>query len=117
MNRLDLRAIAYDVASVLAMVIIGTRNHDTDTGIRGVAFVAAPFLVGLAIAHVMIARRSVGARATNSGLTAVAITVIMGMLTRNVFFNRGTAVAFVIVATVFLSLTMLGWRAIAARRN
>jgi len=37
------------------------------------------------------------------------------MLLRNMVFNRGTAVAFVIVATVFLGITMFGWRAFVAR--
>jgi hypothetical protein len=40
----------------------------------------------------------------------------MGMLLRNMVFNRGTAVAFVIVATVFLGITMFGWRALLSRR-
>jgi hypothetical protein len=43
-------------------------------------------------------------------------TVVMGMVLRNVVFNRGTALAFIIVATVFLGATMLGWRALLARR-
>jgi hypothetical protein len=32
-------------------------------------------------------------------------------------FDRGTAVAFIIVATVFLGITMFGWRALLARRT
>ena len=37
-----------------------------------------------------------------------------GIIQREVF-ERGTAPAFVIVATVFLGATMLGWRALAER--
>jgi hypothetical protein len=37
-------------------------------------------------------------------------------LLRNMVFNRGTAAAFVIVATVFLGITMFGWRAVVAHR-
>jgi hypothetical protein len=40
----------------------------------------------------------------------------MGMLLRNLVFDRGTAPAFVIVATIFLGVTMFGWRALLARR-
>jgi hypothetical protein len=36
---------------------------------------------------------------------------------RNYLFNRGTAPAFIIVATLFLGATMLGWRAVLARRT
>jgi hypothetical protein len=43
-------------------------------------------------------------------------TVLMGMVLRNFAFDRGTALPFVIVATLFLAATMLGWRAVAARR-
>jgi hypothetical protein len=39
------------------------------------------------------------------------------MVLRNLAFNRGTAVAFVLVASVFLAATMWGWRAIAAKRH
>jgi len=31
-------------------------------------------------------------------------------------FNRGTALAFIIVATVFLGFTMFSWRALLSRR-
>jgi hypothetical protein len=43
-------------------------------------------------------------------------TVVMGMVLRNMVFNRGTAAAFIIVATVFLGITMFSWRALLARR-
>jgi hypothetical protein len=39
----------------------------------------------------------------------------MGMVLRNLVFDRGTAPAFVIVATAFLGATMLGWRRLATR--
>jgi hypothetical protein len=38
------------------------------------------------------------------------------MLLRNLVFDRGTALPFIIVATIFLGATMYGWRALAARR-
>jgi RsiW-degrading membrane proteinase PrsW (M82 family) len=44
-------------------------------------------------------------------------TVVMGMVLRNYLFDRGTAPAFIIVATLFLGATMLGWRAVLARRT
>ena len=36
-----------DVVLVATFVLIGTRNHDTNTGAGGVFSVAAPFLIGL----------------------------------------------------------------------
>jgi hypothetical protein len=39
------------------------------------------------------------------------------MVLRHFVFDRGTALPFVVVATLFLAATMLGWRALAARRG
>ncbi len=112
MNRDAARALAFDAVCVLALVVIGTRNHDTDTGLTGVLSVGAPFLIALVLVHGVLL-------ATNKQSMTVAVwlgTVGIGMLLRNVVFGRGTALAFVIVATVFLGASMFGWRSVAARR-
>ena len=106
------KALAFDILCVMALVIIGTRNHDTDTGVSGVLYVAAPFVIAVTAIHLLFALRQ-------RELTAVwpwVGTVAIGMLLRNLVFDRGTALPFVIVATLFLGATMYGWRAIAARR-
>ena len=115
MSRTALRAIAFDALCVLLMVVIGTRNHKTDTGITGILFVAAPFWIAMAIAHLApLLQRTVKAEAH---VVAVwGYTIVMGMVLRNMVFNRGTAVAFITVATAFLGITMFGWRALLARR-
>jgi membrane protein implicated in regulation of membrane protease activity len=43
------------------------------------------------------------------------ITVLIGMQLRRFVFDRSTAAAFVIVATVFLAATLIGWRLINRR--
>jgi hypothetical protein len=97
------------------MVVIGTRNHDTDTGINGVLYVAAPFWIAVLIAHVApIMQRT---PAEPNKYVVWGYTVVMGMVLRNYVFDRGTAPAFIIVATLFLGATMLGWRAVLARRT
>jgi len=115
MSRAALRAYAFDALCVLLMVVIGTRNHKTDTGLSGILFVAAPFWIALSLAHLapLLQRKD---RKDPNTYVVWGYTVIMGMLLRNMVFNRGTAVAFIIVATVFLGITMFGWRAIVARR-
>ena len=48
------------------------------------------------------------------------IVIVAGMLLRNLVFDDGTATAFVIVATLFLALFIVGWRlafAAMGRRN
>lgn len=109
-------APAFDMVCVLVMVVIGTRNHDTDTGPGGVLFVAAPFWIACVVAHALpVVRRQPSA--VRAGLVVWVSTVGLGMVLRRFAFDRGTAVAFVIVASVFLGVTMLGWRAITARRR
>ena len=109
-------SLGLDLVSVLALVVIGTRNHDTDTGVGGVLFVAAPFWIA-----VLVARAVPVVRKFPTGLGAGAVTwvvaVVGGMTLRRFIFDRGTAVAFVIVASIFLGATMLGWRAVATRRR
>ena len=109
-----LRDFVYDALCVLLFVVIGTRNHKTDTGLSGILYVAAPFWIAMSLAHLtpMMQR---GAKALPHQYVVWGYTIVMGMVLRNLVFERGTAPAFVIVATVFLGATMLGWRALAER--
>ena len=109
-----LRDFVYDTLCVLLFVVIGTRNHKTDTGLSGIIYVAAPFFIALSLAHLapMMQR---GAKALPHQYVVWGYTIVMGMVLRNFAFDRGTAPAFVIVATIFLGVTMLGWRALAER--
>ena len=115
MSRTALRALLFDALCVLLMVVIGTRNHKTDTGITGILFVAAPFWIAMSLAHLapLLQRKN---RKEQNVYMVWGYTVVMGMVLRNMVFNRGTAAAFIIVATVFLGITMFGWRALLARR-
>ena len=115
MSRTALRAYAFDALCVLLMVVIGTRNHKTDTGITGILFVAAPFWIAMSLAHLapLLQRKN---RQEQNAYMVWGYTVVMGMVLRNMVFNRGTAAAFIIVATVFLGITMFSWRALLARR-
>jgi len=115
MSRTALRAFVFDALCVLLMVVIGTRNHETDTGVTGILFVAAPFWIAMSIAHLAPLLQRTNRKDPNT-YVVWGYTVIMGMLLRNMVFNRGTALAFIIVATVFLGFTMFSWRALLSRR-
>jgi hypothetical protein len=117
MNRDWLRCVINDAACVVALVVVGTRNHDTDTGLGGVSYVAAPFLIGLVVAQLLLLMPNHKQFSLLGGVATAAITVSVGMVLRNLAFNRGTALAFVIVATVFLLATMTGWRAFTIWRE
>lgn len=105
-------AAALDVGLVTAFVAIGRRNHDEDPGIIGLISTAAPFLVGLVIGW-LLAKAWADPMPVRSGLIIWPTTVGVGMIVRQLG-NDGTALSFVIVATVFVGVTLVGWRAINA---
>ena len=112
----------FDAVSVLVFVTIGRRNHDGDSGnvVGGAASVAAPFLIGLAVAWVVTAAQpSMRSRpfAVRTGMVVWPITVVVGMLLRRFVFDRGTAMSFVIVATIATGVLFIGWRIIANSRR
>jgi hypothetical protein len=110
-NRLPVAA-GLDVFVVVAFVAIGRRNHDENPGIAGLVDTAAPFVLGLAIAWV-IARAWREPWSWTTGLVVWVGTVAAGMLLRRFVFDDGTALSFVIVASVFLGTFLNGWRAVA----
>jgi len=105
-------AAALDTAIVVAFVAIGRRNHDEGEALAGVAETAAPFLIALAVAWV-VWRVWLHPDQLGTGVRVWATTVALGMLLRNLVFDDGTATSFVIVATAFLGIFLLGWRAVA----
>jgi hypothetical protein len=112
-NRVAVAALA-DIASIVVFVAIGRRNHDEGTAVDGIVTVAAPFLIALAVGWI-------AARAWNRPMDVEAafviwpITVALGMVLRNLVFDRGTALPFIIVATVVAGVFLIGWRLIAGR--
>ncbi len=49
------------------------------------------------------------------GAGIATISVVVGMLVRSFAFDGGTPPSFVLVATLFLSLALIGWRVVAMR--
>lgn len=114
------RLFALDLLVVVVFVLIGRRNHGEDGNAAGFFRVAAPFLLALAGAWVSGRKRWGNAPHWRFGVVVWVFTVAMGLLLRRVVFHNGTAIAFVIVATLFLGLGLVGWRVaygvIAGRR-
>lgn len=108
-----MRAAALDIAAILVFVAIGRRSHDEDgNAFVGALEVAAPFLLGLA-AGWAAARAWRAPERLQTGIVIWPVTVAVGMVLRNVVFDRGTALSFVIVATIATGVLLLGWRAVA----
>jgi hypothetical protein len=107
-----LTAAAADVACIVVFVALGRDSHGEALDLAGIAGVAAPFLLGLA-AGWLVARAWRDPRAPRTGVRIWPVTVAVGMLLRHFLWSRGTAAAFVVVATIFLFVFLVGWRVIA----
>lgn len=97
---------------MLAFVGIGRASHGESGGLSGFATTAWPFLVGLAIGWAVARAWRAPTALVPSGVGTWLATVAVGMALRAAT-GQGVALTFVIVASVFLALVFLGWRAIA----
>lgn len=112
-NRLPL-AVGLDVFAVVLFAALGRRTHDEDGALVSVLAIAAPFLIGLLTAWIAL-RAWRRPSAIITGLAAWPITVAVGMVLRRTVWDRGTALSFVIVATAFLGVAIVGWRLVLRR--
>jgi Protein of unknown function (DUF3054) len=102
-------ALLADVVCVLVFCAIGRRSHAEGITVAGVAETAWPFLSGAAVGW-LIARG--WQRPTALAPTGVAVwlsTVVIGMLLRKLT-SQGTALSFVVVASLSTAVLLLGWR-------
>ncbi len=102
-------ALLADVACVLVFCAIGRRSHAEGITIAGVLETAWPFLSGTAAGW--LATRA-WQRPTSLAPTGVVVwlsTVVIGMLLRKAT-SQGTAISFVVVASLSTAILLLGWR-------
>jgi len=108
-------AAALDVVAILLFVAVGRRSHgESGSWLIGTGRVAAPFLIGLALAW-LAARAWRAPTAVTTGVAIWPVVVAAGMALRHFAFDRGTALPFVIVATGVTGLFLIGWRAATSR--
>jgi len=107
-------AATLDVVAIVAFVAIGRRTHDEGNALSGLVRVAAPFLIGLAVGWV-VARAWKAPTSTTTGMVVWPVTVTVGMVLRRFLFDDGTALPFIIVASAFTGLLLVGWRSIYRR--
>ncbi|MGE0780897.1 DUF3054 domain-containing protein [Mycolicibacterium sp.] len=107
-----LTALAVDLICVVVFSAIGRRSHAEGLSVAGIAETAWPFLAG-AVAGWVLARgwRRPTALAP-TGLAVWVATIVVGMLLRRAT-SQGTAVSFIVVASLMTALLLLGWRALA----
>ena len=102
-----------DLICVLALAVGGKGSHAAGDSAWVILAIAWPFAVSVGSAHAWLTwgkRRT--SRAWPEGVVVLAVTYALGMLLR-ALAGRGLAPGFLVVAAVFLALTMLGWRGAA----
>lgn len=105
-------ALAADVACMLVFCAIGRRSHAEGVTAAGVLDTAWPFLTGTA-AGWLVARAWRNPASWRTGLAVWVGAIVVGMLLRKAT-GAGTAVSFVVVASLVTATLLLGWRAAAA---
>ena len=104
-------AATFDIVAIAIFVVIGRRSHHEGHAVRGFVRVAAPFLIGLAAGWV-VARAWKSPTSTATGILIWPVTVAVGLVLRRFVFDNGIALPFIIVATLFIGLVLVGWRAL-----
>jgi len=107
-------AAAADIVCILVFVTLGRRNHDEGETVDGILTVAAPFLIALVLGWIA-ARAWTRPMEVEAGFIIWPVTVAVGMVLRHFVFDRGTALPFIIVATIVTGVFLVGWRLVAAR--
>ncbi|WP_437583830.1 DUF3054 domain-containing protein [Paramicrobacterium sp. CJ85] len=107
-----LRALALDVVLTLVFAIVGRSSHAEALDPVGVWGTWWPFLAALGIGWVVSLAWRQPLGPVRTGIPVWVITVAGGMLLRAAS-GQGTALPFIIVATVALGLVLVGWRLIA----
>nr|WP_206037206.1 MULTISPECIES: DUF3054 domain-containing protein [unclassified Rhodococcus (in: high G+C Gram-positive bacteria)] len=105
-----------DVVLILVFAALGRSSHEEVLDLVGLARTAWPFLGGLTVGWFLVAwlyRDKFDAfAAAPTGLLVWVSTLVGGMLLRAAT-GQGTATAFILVATGFLGVTLIGWRLLA----
>jgi FtsH-binding integral membrane protein len=97
---------------VLVFAIAGKNSHEASSPDWVILAIMWPFAVAVMVGHAGVLMRQRRARRTwPEGVVVLSATYLLGMLLR-VISGRGIAAGFLVVAVLFLALTMLGWRAL-----
>jgi Protein of unknown function (DUF3054) len=105
-----------DLAGVLVFAAVGRRSHAEGLTPAGVLATAAPFVAGLVVGWVVARGWRAPSRVWPTGVTIWLLTVAGGMLGRGLV-GAGTAPSFVVVASIFLGLALLGRRGLSRIRR
>lgn len=108
--RSRLGPVLVDLLCVLALAYGGKSSHEAGDSDWVVLAIVWPFALAVLLAHGWLAwRRRPTTPIWPEGIGVLAATYAIGMALR-ALSGRGMAPGFLVVAAVFLTATMLGWR-------
>ncbi|MGP4055120.1 DUF3054 domain-containing protein [Mycobacterium sp. 4D054] len=113
-----LKALAADLVCVVVFCTIGRRSHAEGLTVTGIAETAWPFLTGTVAGWLVSRAWRQPTSPAPTGLIVWVATIVVGMLLRKAT-GQGTAVSFIVVASLTTAVLLLGWRAgarVLARR-
>jgi peptidoglycan/LPS O-acetylase OafA/YrhL len=112
MRRNSALALLTDLVCVIVFCTLGRRSHAEGITVTGIAHTAWPFLVGTAVGWLAARGWRHPAALVPTGVVVWVCTVAIGMLLRRAT-SQGTAVGFIVVASLVTAALLLGWRAVA----
>jgi hypothetical protein len=101
-----------DVLAVLVFATVGRRSHAEGLTVAGVLDTAWPFLTGVVVGWLLTRAWKHPAAVVPVGVGVWLAALVVGMMLRRLS-GDGTALPFVVVATVVLAALLVGWRAAA----
>jgi peptidoglycan/LPS O-acetylase OafA/YrhL len=102
-------ALLADVSCILVFCAIGRRSHAEGITVAGVAETAWPFLSGTAAGWLAARAWQRPTSLAPAGIVIWLSTVVIGMMLRKAT-SQGTAISFVVVASLSTAILLLGWR-------
>lgn len=106
-------ALLVDVVCVLVFCAVGRRSHAEGITVVGVLETAWPFLLGTGAGWLALRAWRQPLAVAPEGMVIWLSTVAIGLLLRKAT-SAGTALSFVVVASLSTAILLLGWR-LAAR--
>lgn len=104
---------AVDVVAVVLFSLLGRVSHAEDLAPVDSLITMWPFLVGLVVGWLVLLARHMRPLGYPAAFTLVACGIAIGMLLRHTVSHDGTPVGFVIAASTFQTILLVGWRAVA----
>lgn len=103
-------AATLDLVSVLAFAASGRSSHQHGLTFAGILQTAWPFLAALTVMWILTLAVTRPTAPLRTGIPIWIGTVALGMLLRVLFTDGEAPTAFVIVASLVLGITLVGWR-------